>query len=65
LLSFEDLCTGLNFLYGKMGILLLIGVMKILVPRLRCKKEAEKRKEGLKLAVWGGGGGDGWYCGDG
>jgi len=38
-------------------MLLLIAVMKILVPRLRCKKEAEKEKEGLKLAVWWGGGG--------
>jgi hypothetical protein len=34
-----------------MGMLLLIVVMKILVPRLRCKKETEKEKEGLKLAV--------------
>ena len=49
MLSFEDLCTGLTFLYRKMGMLLIV-VVKILVPRLRCKKEDEKEKEGLKLA---------------
>jgi len=48
-----------------MGMLLLIVVMKILVPRLRCKKVAEKENEGLKLAVSCRLGGRGWYCVDG